>query len=95
MPKPKSELLEVESICGVIHAKGAILALNEEINYHLSEIEPLRVELVKQANFKPFQGLSPQTIKQLADDIGGHFWCVEQYRATINAINDKFFNTNE
>lgn len=95
MPKPKSELTDIKSVCNAIHARGSLACIDDEINYHLSEIERIRGEIAQNVSFKAFQGLSPSKILELSELMSGHFWCVEQYNEALEKINEKFFNTQE
>lgn len=90
MPKPKDELMDLSKICGATHAKGAILEIEAEIKFHRGEIFKIWEPLKEQVGFKPFAGFSPSKVKELTDEIGGHFWCVEKYREQIEAIKTQF-----
>ena len=47
-------------------------------------------QLKEQVGFKPFAGLSPTKIKELTEEIGGHFWCKEKYEKQIETIKAQF-----
>lgn len=90
MPKPKDELMDLSKICGATHAKGTILEIEAEIKIHRDEIFRIWEPLKEQVGFKPFAGFSPTKVKELTDEIGGHFWCKEQYEKQIEAIKTQF-----
>lgn len=90
MPKPKDELLKTDDICGTTHARGSILMLENEIKIHRDEIFRVWEQLKENANFTPFSGFSPKKTIELAELIGGHFWCIEQYREVIEAIKTQW-----
>lgn len=90
MPKPKDELMDLSKICSATHAKGTILEIEAEIKFHRDEIFKIWETLKENVNFKPFAGFSPSKVKELSDEIGGHFWCKEQYEKQIEAIKTQF-----
>lgn len=95
MAKPKEELIDISTICGVTHAYGSIMLIENEKVYHLKEIEKMRKALLENASFEPFKGFSPTKISELSDEIKGHFWCIKLYDEALEKINEKFFNTQE
>ena len=90
MPKPKDELMDLSKICSATHAKGTILEIETEINFHRDEIFKIWETLKENVNFKPFAGFSPSKVKELSETIGGHFWCIEKYKETIETIKKQF-----
>ena len=74
MPKPKTELMDLSKICSATHAKGAILEIETEIKFHRDEI------------FKIWE----TKVKELSDEIGGHFWCIDEYKKVIENIKTEF-----
>lgn len=90
MPKPKTELMDLSKICSATHAKGAILEIETEIKFHRDEIFKIWETLKENVNFKPFAGFSPTKVKELSDEIGGHFWCIDEYKKVIENIKTEF-----
>lgn len=90
MPKPKDELMNLSKICSATHAKGTILEIEAEIKIHRDEIFRIWEPLKEQVGFKPFAGFSPKKVKELVEEIGGHFWCIEKYNEAIEAIKTQF-----
>lgn len=90
MPKPKDELMDLSKICSATHAKGTILEIEAEIKIHRDEIFRIWEPLKEQVGFTPFAGFSPSKVKELSEEIGGHFWCIEKYNEAIEAIKTQF-----
>ena len=90
MPKPKDELMDLSKICSATHAKGTILEIEAEIKIHREEILKIWEQLKEQVGFKPFAGFSPKKVKELTEEIGGHFWCKEKYEKQIETIKTQF-----